>query len=781
MSDIDLDSFAKLGSTRLLVAAASVPLWEYGFICATIFGVIFYRFVDFQLISHFFTGDSAKLVYSTESDVAKNVLQKMTFERFWPTPWLCSSHLQTMFLHFFAIPPAVKYRRELLTTVDGGTLGLDWADPLPDGSSHLLPERDNTPIVLIIPGLTSDSKSQYVMHAVDAALDKGWRAAVANHRGLGGVPLTSKAFYNAGWTQDVRFVLHHIEEIYPSAPVAALGTSLGANMLVKYLGEEGNKTSIFAAAAVGCPWDLVVVDRWLGRNSKQKIYGSGLIYGLKEFAHMHKASFSKMVDWDFLNKARTVREFDDRITRLLGKFETVDTYYRRCSSAQFLPGVAVPLLGISALDDPICTREAIPWDECRANPNIILGVTSHGGHLAYLEGITASRIWWARHTMHFFKVVLDSPSLLQKKQGQKPVKALPSSVNTSPFVELSTSTEGTSSVASAIPLLVKTVPTFEPVNGGYKQSELEDDDDEIEGESGEILEQKDVNEGLSRSSPIDNTIQKQQESEDRPLISGDVQEERVLATGVLGEGGIERGNVGNVIAGGVNESEMTSENELVVRVGGREEMEVLESVLVNLLKAVRTKSKPTHRRSQNETLINRTEVDNFLAEENGFSSSSSIASSAVAIAKAAASVVESASVVMSMVQSVNRTEGGGGRRAPETLRRYGQNYVLSRGSGGSNKEGELYQDEEVKEEAGPSGTIGGSSGIVGRADSIDKVTLLAEVFGQGLGRLEAQNRTNAWLMAYVALSTSCPLLVTALVCRAYLKNGGNKAILGFFK
>lgn len=45
--------------------------------------------------------------------------------------------------------------------------------------------------------------------------------------------------------------------------------------------------------------------------------------------------------------------------------QTVDTYYRRCSSAGYLGNVSVPLLCVNALDDPVCTREAIPWDECR--------------------------------------------------------------------------------------------------------------------------------------------------------------------------------------------------------------------------------------------------------------------------------------------------------------------------------------------------------------------------------------------------------------------------------
>lgn len=45
--------------------------------------------------------------------------------------------------------------------------------------------------------------------------------------------------------------------------------------------------------------------------------------------------------------------------------QTPDTYYRYSSSASFVRNVSVPLLCISALDDPLCTKEAIPYDECR--------------------------------------------------------------------------------------------------------------------------------------------------------------------------------------------------------------------------------------------------------------------------------------------------------------------------------------------------------------------------------------------------------------------------------
>nr|POF19545.1 embryogenesis-associated protein emb8 [Quercus suber] len=63
----------------------------------------------------------------------------------------------------------------------------------------------------------------------------GWNVVISNHRGLGGVSITSDCFYNAGWTEDVRVVINHLHKEYPKAPLFAVGTSIGANILVSYL------------------------------------------------------------------------------------------------------------------------------------------------------------------------------------------------------------------------------------------------------------------------------------------------------------------------------------------------------------------------------------------------------------------------------------------------------------------------------------------------------------------------------------------------------------------
>ncbi|CAN0331008.1 unnamed protein product, partial [Scytosiphon promiscuus] len=68
---------------------------------------------------------------------------------------------------------------------------------------------------------------------------RGWRAVAMNHRGCGGTLLTSGWAYNGAFTGDVRLAVNHIRGRYPDAPLYAVGYSLGASLLVKYLGEEG--------------------------------------------------------------------------------------------------------------------------------------------------------------------------------------------------------------------------------------------------------------------------------------------------------------------------------------------------------------------------------------------------------------------------------------------------------------------------------------------------------------------------------------------------------------
>ncbi|KAM7507641.1 hypothetical protein LguiA_018094 [Lonicera macranthoides] len=426
--ELSSSSLSENAYALLFRAAKMIPKSHYilGFLCVWI--VFLYNFLEFHILEDIFTGfrgSKVSLTYNSCSEIYQGVVSKcrILHGRYLATPWLASPHIQTTFLNFFGRPPVFSYRRKLFHASDGGTFALDWlmsSDVLGDSvyKNNVLSRSDTTPIVVVIPGLTSDSASPYMKHLVFNTAKRGWNVVVSNHRGLGGVSVTSDCFYNAGWTEDTRDVINYLHLEYPNAPLFAIGTSIGANILVKYLGEDGENVPIAGAAAVFSPWDLLIGDRFICRRLVQKLYDRALTIGLQGYAQLHQPQYSRLADWDGIVKSRSIRDFDNYATCHVGKFETVDTYYRRCSSASYVGNVSIPLLCINALDDPVCTREAIPWDECRANKNIVLATTKHGGHLGLFEGISASGLWWVRAVNEFLGVLHCSPYMHTQKKVQ---------------------------------------------------------------------------------------------------------------------------------------------------------------------------------------------------------------------------------------------------------------------------------------------------------------------------------------------------------------------------
>ncbi|KAH9757954.1 AB hydrolase-1 domain-containing protein [Citrus sinensis] len=396
-SSLNGDAYALLFNALRLI-----PISHYLLALSLLFVIVIYNFLEFHFVEDLFSGfrgSPVRLTFNSSSPIYDGVVSKckIVHGRYLVTPWLSSPHIQTAFLHFFGRPPCFSYRRQLFRLSDGGMIALDWLMgstgnytvidkvlAILDNSAgpgdffhanNFISKDDTTPIAIVIPGLTSDSAASYIRHLVFNTAKRGWNVVVSNHRGLGGVSITSDCFYNAGWTEDAREVIEYLHHEYPKAPLFAIGTSIGANILVKYLGEEGEKTPVAGAAAICSPWDLL----------------------------------------------------------------TVDTYYRNCSSSTYVGNVSIPLLCISSLDDPVCTVEAIPLDECRANKNVVLATTWHGGHLAFFEGITAAGMWWVRAVNEYLGVLHSSPYMHVQKKVQEPGLHLSteSSIDQGPYLNVS--------------------------------------------------------------------------------------------------------------------------------------------------------------------------------------------------------------------------------------------------------------------------------------------------------------------------------------------------------
>jgi len=109
--------------------------------------------------------------------------------------------------------------------------------------------------MILIPGITGSSSDIYILNMITKAIDSGIDCVVMNHRGSKGSKLSSNKLYSAGCSGDINDVIGHVTMRYPEAKIYAIGFSLGANLLTKYLGENRCE-KVSKAICISNPWDF---------------------------------------------------------------------------------------------------------------------------------------------------------------------------------------------------------------------------------------------------------------------------------------------------------------------------------------------------------------------------------------------------------------------------------------------------------------------------------------------------------------------------------------------
>ncbi|EPQ66747.1 Bgt-4827-2 [Blumeria graminis f. sp. tritici] len=124
---------------------------------------------------------------------------------------------------------------------------------------------------------------------------------------------------------------------------------------------------------------------------------------MKRLLELHYDSVSQnpKLDFEKIRKAVYLHEFDRLVQGPTWGYPTEGAYYRDASSTDALLAIKIPLFAINAVDDPIVTNEAIPYEEIKKNPYTVLCTTSLGGHLSWFE--IGGFQWHARPTVNFLK------------------------------------------------------------------------------------------------------------------------------------------------------------------------------------------------------------------------------------------------------------------------------------------------------------------------------------------------------------------------------------------
>ena len=307
---------------------------------------------------------------------------------FQPPKRIANCHMQTFLGRIARRQEGIIFQRRRLDTPDGDFIDID----IPEVARHL-PSED-APVVLLLHGLEGNARKGYACETYRQLAQRGIRAIGMNYRSCSGVINRTYRSYHAGETEDVDFVVKTLADWYPGVPLAAIGFSLGANLLLKYVGEQGAKILLKTAVAVSPPFSLdqniSVIESGVGR-----MYLQVFMRSLRRKVVARAELTNGLIDMEKALNARTFREFDEAVTVPLYGFKDLADYYQTASCARYLSGVNIPTMIIRAKDDPVFDPKDIPHDLIAANDHLNTYITETGGHVGFVEGQLGKWHCWA--------------------------------------------------------------------------------------------------------------------------------------------------------------------------------------------------------------------------------------------------------------------------------------------------------------------------------------------------------------------------------------------------
>ena len=301
--------------------------------------------------------------------------------------WLPGGNAQTMWPALFSSAhagPPLRFARERWTAPDGDFIDVDFLDPAPGAVGHES-ERDAALLVLFH-GLEGSSASHYAQAFGHWARQAGWRFAVPHFRGCSGELNHGPRAYHSGDFEEIAWILARLRQGC-SAPLHAVGVSLGGNALLRWAEEAGDTAaaSAKAVAAISSPIDLAAGGWAIGRGFNRLVYTRMFLRSMKPKALAKLAQHPGLFDRQRLLAARDLYEFDTVFTAPLHGFRDTDDYWLRGSAQPHLHRIRIPALVLNARNDPFVPGQHLP-EQADVGPCVTLWQPAHGGHVGFPGG-----------------------------------------------------------------------------------------------------------------------------------------------------------------------------------------------------------------------------------------------------------------------------------------------------------------------------------------------------------------------------------------------------------
>ena len=294
--------------------------------------------------------------------------------------FLKNRHMQTIYSTLFSKNTSIKFFTKKFTLSDGDFLDIYTLEEKP-----LYPY---TSIVVLFHGLAGSYESPYIQGAMINLHKEGFFPVLMHFRGASGVDNVAARSYHSGDTEDAKEFLQHLRKEYPNAKIYAVGYSLGANMLLKLLGELSSDSYVSKAVAISAPMDLKICSLQMQKGFSA-YYQHRLLKELKKalLKKFDKHDMSKLIGLrkEDVSGLTSFVAFDDAYTAPIHGFKGVWEYYELASCKQYLKNIETPTLIIHSKDDPFMSPDVLP-QESELSAATTLHLFEHGGHVGFIQG-----------------------------------------------------------------------------------------------------------------------------------------------------------------------------------------------------------------------------------------------------------------------------------------------------------------------------------------------------------------------------------------------------------
>ncbi|TCK69003.1 hypothetical protein DFQ05_0514 [Winogradskyella wandonensis] len=292
-----------------------------------------------------------------------------------PLFWTKSGFVSTVFSGLARKVNGVNQIRERITLPDTDFLDLDWS----------YAEKPSQKCIILLHGLEGHAQRPYLTGAAKLFNQNRIDACAVNFRGCSGEPNLLYRSYHSGATEDLAAVVNHIVSLDKYEEIYIKGISLGANMALKYVGEEREvPKQIKTVIAISAPCDLKgSCDELL--SLKNKAYAIRFLDHLKQKLKPKLEQFPDKISVADYKSIKTLVDFDHVYTSKAHGFIDAYDYYDKASSLQFLPYIKVPSLVINALNDSFLSSGCFPVKEAKNNSNLHLEMPKYGGHVGFIQ------------------------------------------------------------------------------------------------------------------------------------------------------------------------------------------------------------------------------------------------------------------------------------------------------------------------------------------------------------------------------------------------------------